>query len=78
MAIANVLLVDDEAPFVETMTKRLTKRKLEVTTAFNGQEALEALDKNDGIEVVILDVKMPGMDGVETLKEIKRNTLWWK
>lgn len=72
MAIANVLLVDDEVPFVETMTKRLTKRKLEVITAFNGQEALEVLDKNAKIEVVILDVKMPGMDGVETLKEIKK------
>ncbi|MFZ0613082.1 MAG: response regulator [Desulfobacterales bacterium] len=72
MTIANVLLVDDEAPFVETMTKRLTKRKLEVTTALNGQEALAALAKDPKIEVVILDVKMPGMDGVETLKEIKK------
>ena len=45
MAIANVLLVDDEAPFVETMTKRLTKRKLEVKTALNGPEALKALEK---------------------------------
>ena len=72
MAIANVLLVDDEAPFVETMTKRLAKRNLEVTTALNGQEALKELDKNPKIEVVILDVKMPGMDGVETLKEIKK------
>lgn len=72
MAVANILLVDDEAPFVETMTKRLTKRKLEVTTALNGPEALKALDKNPTVEVVILDVKMPGMDGVETLKEIKK------
>ncbi|MDP4858334.1 MAG: response regulator [Desulfobacterales bacterium] len=72
MAVANVLLVDDEAPFVETMTKRLTKRQLEVKTAFNGPEALKTLDKNPNVEVVILDVKMPGMDGVETLKEIKK------
>lgn len=72
MTIANVLLVDDEAPFVETMTKRLTKRKLEVTTALNGQDALEALARDHKLEVVILDVKMPGMDGVETLKEIKK------
>jgi len=72
MAVANVLLVDDEAPFVETMTKRLTKRKLEVKTALNGPEALKTLDKNPNVEVVILDVKMPGMDGVETLKEIKK------
>lgn len=72
MAIANVLLVDDEVPFVETMTKRLTKRKLEVKTALNGSEALKVLGKDPNVEVVILDVKMPGMDGVETLKEIKK------
>ncbi|MFZ0242583.1 MAG: response regulator [Desulfobacterales bacterium] len=72
MTIANVLLVDDEAPFVETMTKRLTKRKLEVTTALDGQAALAALARDPNIEVIILDVKMPGMDGVETLKEIKK------
>jgi len=73
MAIANVLLVDDEVPFVETMTKRLSKRDLQVTTAFSGAEALEKLGhKESNAEVVILDVKMPGMDGIETLKEIKR------
>ena len=73
MSIANVLRVDDEVPFVETMTKRLTKRDLEVTTAFSGLEALEKLGhKESHVEVVILDVKMPGMDGIETLREIKR------
>ncbi len=72
MAIAYVLLVDDEAPFVETMTKRLTKRDLDVTTALSGPEALEQLAKKPTIEVVILDVKMPGMDGIEALGEIKK------
>ena len=72
MSIANVLLVDDETAFVETMTKRLERRKLEIFTAFTGQEALEQLDLHNSIEVVILDVKMPGMDGIETLSEIKR------
>lgn len=72
MAIAKVMLVDDEVPFVETMTKRLTKRDLEVRTAFSGKEALDALSKDQGVEVVILDVKMPGMDGIDTLREIKR------
>jgi DNA-binding NtrC family response regulator len=67
-----VLLVDDEVPFVETMTKRLEKRDLNVKTAFSGREALEVLDKNRNTDVVILDVKMPGMDGIETLGEIKR------
>jgi DNA-binding NtrC family response regulator len=72
MAIAKVLLVDDEVPFVETMTKRLIKRDLEVYQAFSGSEALEKLDHERSIEVVILDVKMPGMDGIETLGEIKK------
>ena len=72
MPIANVLLVDDEVPFVETMTKRLNKRDLQVSTAFSGAEALEKLGKDSRVEVVILDVKMPGMDGIETLREIKR------
>lgn len=67
-----VLLVDDDGPFVETMTKRLTKRNLRVLMAVSGQEALEKLNKNPNLEVVILDVKMPAMDGVETLMEIKK------
>ena len=67
-----VLLVDDEVPFVETMTKRLEKRDLNVNTAFSGREALEVLDKNRNTDVVILDVKMPSMDGIETLREIKK------
>ncbi|MEW6259858.1 MAG: response regulator [Thermodesulfobacteriota bacterium] len=71
MSIATILLVDDEVPFVETMTKRLTKRDFQVEKAFSGQEGLDVLEKNRGIEVVILDVKMPGMDGIETLKQIK-------
>jgi DNA-binding NtrC family response regulator len=67
-----VLLVDDEVPFVETMTKRLTKRNLRVIMALSGQEALEKIDKNRNLDVVILDVKMPGMDGIKTLGEIKK------
>ncbi|MCB2170602.1 MAG: response regulator [Deltaproteobacteria bacterium] len=67
-----VLLVDDEAPFVDTMTKRLTKRKLTVFKSYSGEEALETLKENSHIDLVILDVKMPGMDGIETLKEIRK------
>ena len=66
-----VMLVDDEVPFVETMTKRLAKRNFNVIAAFSGQEALEILDKQRNVDVVILDVKMPGMDGIETLRKIK-------
>jgi len=72
MTVAHVLLVDDEVPFVETMVKRLGKRQLSVESAFSGQEALDLLDKGSGVEVVILDVKMPGMDGIQALREIKR------
>jgi len=72
MSIANILLVDDEVAFVEAMTKRLKKRDLDITAAYGGPEALEVLDKNPSIEVVVLDVKMPIMDGIETLSEIKK------
>lgn len=65
-----ILLVDDEQGFVETMAKRLTKRGIEVKTAFSGQAALDALAAG-GVEVVVLDVKMPVMDGIETLRRIK-------
>jgi len=68
-----VMLVDDEVPFVETMTKRLAKRDLTVITAFSGQEALDQLSTHRNTDVVILDVKMPGMDGLETLAEIKKS-----
>jgi len=55
MVLANLLLVDDEKPFVETMIKRLTKRDLSVVVTFSGQEALERLEEHNNIEVVILD-----------------------
>jgi DNA-binding NtrC family response regulator len=66
-----VLLVDDEVPFVETMSKRLSKRQLMVLPAYTGREALEMLGTN-AVDVVILDVKMPGMDGIQTLRQIKQ------
>ncbi len=72
MARANVLLVDDEAPFVETLAKRLAKRDLEISTAFSGEEALAVLGATSQVEVVILDVKMPEMDGIETLQAIRK------
>ena len=72
MARVNVLLVDDEEPFVEALTKRLSRRQLDITPAYSGAEALEKLAESRTLEVVILDVKMPGMDGTATLGEIKR------
>jgi DNA-binding NtrC family response regulator len=72
MSIAKVLFVDDEVAFVEALSKRLEKRELDIVPAFSGPEALKKLSESAGIEVVILDVKMPGMDGIEALREIKK------
>ena len=73
MTIATLLLVDDETAFLDAMARRLKKRDFEILTASSGMEALEMLTSNgEKIEVVILDVKMPGMDGITTLAEIKR------
>ncbi len=69
--IAKILLVDDESPFVEALSKRLTMRELQVSIALSGPEALEKLEHDPSTDVVVLDVKMPGMDGIETLKAIK-------
>jgi DNA-binding NtrC family response regulator len=72
----NILLVDDERDFVEMLSLRLTDAGHRVRAAFNGQEALAVLAEGEGdrlpeIDVVVLDIKMPGMDGIETLKQIK-------
>jgi len=67
-----IMLVDDEIPFVETMVKRLSKRNLKVIFAFSGSEALEKLDKNRDLDVIVLDLKMPSKNGMETLSEIKK------
>ena len=69
MAI-RVLLVDDEQSFVETLHKRLAARRLEVSVAHSGVAGLEKLEQNP-VDVVVLDVKMPGMDGIATIRAIK-------
>ena len=65
-----VLLVDDEVEFVQTTAKRLTRRRLNVEAAHSGAEALEMLAATEA-DVVVLDVRMPGMSGLDTLREIK-------
>ena len=72
MTISNILLVDDERGFLDAMTKRLEKRDLKVFVSESGEEALKKLKQESDLEVVILDVKMPGMGGIETLREIKK------
>jgi len=66
-----VLLVDDEEEFVETLAQRLEVREFEVATALGGAEALERIEERE-IDVVVLDLQMPGVDGLEVLRELKR------
>jgi DNA-binding NtrC family response regulator len=66
-----VLLVDDEKDFVESLSERLDIRNFDVTCEFNGMDALKRIQEQD-FDVIILDVLMPGKDGVETLQEIKK------
>jgi DNA-binding NtrC family response regulator len=70
MITTKLLMIDDEESFVSALSKRLAVRDIEVIPAFSGQEGLKKLE-DTSIEVVLLDVKMPEMDGIETLKRIK-------
>lgn len=72
MADRTVLLVDDEEGFVDTVTKRLSRRKFRVMKAYSGREAVDVLASNQRIDAVVLDAVMPQMDGIDTLIEIKR------
>lgn len=66
-----IMLVDDEERFLLTTSKLMEKLGFAVLTAASGDQCLKLLEKQS-VHVVILDVKMPGMDGIETLKNIKR------
>ena len=67
-----VLVVDDEKDFVEATVKRLNKRGIDAEGVLSGEEALELMKKKR-FDVVLLDIKMPGgMDGIETLREMKK------
>lgn len=68
---SKILLVDDEIVFTGNMSKLLTTRGYRVTAVNSGDSAIQALDDED-FDVVVLDLKMPGMDGITTLKEIKK------
>ena len=72
MKVPSVMLVDDEVSFVEATAKRLTKRKMDVITAFSAAECLEKLAADQNFDVIVLDIKMPGMNGIDALKEIKK------
>ena len=71
------LFVDDEVEFLELMQKRLARRGMDVAVAPDGQSALDLLDQalqpgGDMFQIVVMDVRMPGMDGLETLRRMKQ------
>ena len=67
---ARLLIVDDEEQFVEAISERLSMRDYDVTTSLTGEDAIEKI-KNYNFDVVILDVRLPGIDGTDVLREIK-------
>jgi DNA-binding NtrC family response regulator len=66
-----ILIVDDEVAFANTLAQRLQLRGIKVGIAYDGEQALSKL-KEEELDVVVLDLKMPGMDGMEVLQEIKK------
>jgi len=67
----SVLFVDDEVDFLETLLKRMKKRQLNAVGVNSGEDALAYLKEHD-VDIVVLDVRMPGMDGIEALRKIKK------
>ena len=71
-----ILLVDDEKAFVDTLARRLAMRKFDVEIAYDGAQAIQRLTerlkgKESRPDVLVLDVKMPGMDGIEVLRWLR-------
>lgn len=69
---SKVLLVDDEREFVQTLSERLQMRDFSSAAVFDGEEALSIIDEDEP-EVMVLDLKMPGVDGLEVLRRVKRD-----
>jgi DNA-binding NtrC family response regulator len=69
---AKVLLVDDEEDFIKTLSQRLEMRGLKVSAATRGEDAVGLAEKQS-FDAIVIDLAMPGMDGLETLKRIKEN-----
>lgn len=71
-----VLIVDDDVRNIFSLSKSLEKLKMNVVTAINGKEALQKLAEHPDIDIVLLDMMMPEMDGYETAQRIRENTKW--
>jgi DNA-binding NtrC family response regulator len=69
---SRILLVDDEVIFTKNMSKLLTNRGYNVTAVNSGDSAVRTLQEGKAFDVIVLDLKMPGMDGIATLKEIQK------
>jgi DNA-binding NtrC family response regulator len=67
-----VLLVDDEKEFVESLSERLRLRDLDADVVYDGEQALEALAHGDEPDVMVLDLRMPGIDGMEVLRRVRK------
>jgi DNA-binding NtrC family response regulator len=68
----HLLLADDEKDFIETLCQRLNARGYGAEVVFNGKDALKRIENDETIDVVIMDITMPGMNGIETLLKIKK------
>ena len=66
----NLLMVDDEVKFLESISKRLALKNFDVTTAVSGKEAIESAEKGF-FDVAVVDFQMPGMDGTQVLRTLK-------
>jgi CheY-like chemotaxis protein len=67
-----VLVIDDEKQFAENLCRVLSFRDIDATAAFDGNKALKIINSSKNFDAVVLDIKMPGMNGIETLTEIKK------
>lgn len=72
----NILIVDDDIRNIYALSAALTSKGAIISTAFNGIEALKSLEDNSNIDIVLMDIMMPEMDGFEATKKIRENIKW--